>query len=149
MLLCLCLTIVLMFNLFFFSSRRRHTRCALVTGVQTCALPISTASTKYSGRITRARRLSLMRIMPVVMSPQMPCMPGGGEPIASSLTLITSSIARSEEHTSELQSLMRISYAVFCLKKKTTQQTKHKRQHITYLPVHCCTQHYQNSSNRT
>src|SRR3546814_1305980 len=30
------------------------------------------------------------------------------------------SLPRSEEHTSELQSLMRISYAVFCLKKKTT-----------------------------
>src|SRR3546814_19199311 len=30
--------------LFFFSSRRRHTRCALVTGVQTCALPISATS---------------------------------------------------------------------------------------------------------
>src|SRR3546814_2175842 len=30
---------------------------------------------------------------------------------------------RSEEHTSELQSLMRISYAVFCLKKKKNQQT--------------------------
>src|SRR3546814_17333057 len=29
---------------FFFSSRRRHTRCALVTGVQTCALPISVAT---------------------------------------------------------------------------------------------------------
>src|SRR3546814_5842579 len=29
------------FLFFFFSSRRRHTRCALVTGVQTCALPIS------------------------------------------------------------------------------------------------------------
>src|SRR3546814_6978623 len=29
-----------MFVCFFFSSRRRHTRCALVTGVQTCALPI-------------------------------------------------------------------------------------------------------------
>src|SRR3546814_7756379 len=28
-------------SIFFFSSRRRHTRCALVTGVQTCALPIS------------------------------------------------------------------------------------------------------------
>src|SRR3546814_8226528 len=28
---------------FFFSSRRRHTRCALLTGVQTCALPISNA----------------------------------------------------------------------------------------------------------
>src|SRR3546814_4419371 len=32
--------------------------------------------------------------------------------------------ARSEEHTSELQSLMRISYAVFCLQKKTTHETK-------------------------
>src|SRR3546814_3036880 len=32
--------------------------------------------------------------------------------------------ARSEEHTSELQSLMRISYAVFCLKKKTTNTTR-------------------------
>src|SRR3546814_10140629 len=31
---------------------------------------------------------------------------------------------RSEEHTPELQSLMRISYAVFCLKKKNTRQTK-------------------------
>src|SRR3546814_17922793 len=31
--------------LFFFSSRRRHTRCALVTGVQTCALPICTGGT--------------------------------------------------------------------------------------------------------
>src|SRR3546814_9312948 len=31
---------------------------------------------------------------------------------------------RSEEHTSELQSLMRISYAVFCLQKKTTQQSR-------------------------
>src|SRR3546814_8222413 len=33
--------------------------------------------------------------------------------------------ARSEEHTSELQSLMRISYAVFCLKKKKTGITKY------------------------
>src|SRR3546814_4453396 len=32
--------LILCFCLFFFSSRRRHTRCALVTGVQTCALPI-------------------------------------------------------------------------------------------------------------
>src|SRR3546814_4864628 len=36
-------------------------------------------------------------------------------------------LARSEEHTSELQSLMRISYAVFCLKyKKRERHTKHK-----------------------
>src|SRR3546814_9225404 len=34
-------------------------------------------------------------------------------------------IARSEEHTSELQSLMRISYAVFCLKKNKTTQKNH------------------------
>src|SRR3546814_1375609 len=33
---------------------------------------------------------------------------------------------RSEEHTSELQSLMRISYAVFCLKKKNTHENNHK-----------------------
>src|SRR3546814_7026850 len=36
---------------------------------------------------------------------------------------------RSEEHTSELQSLMRISYAVFCLKKKKTNQTTILHQH--------------------
>src|SRR3546814_7685049 len=36
--------------------------------------------------------------------------------------------ARSEEHTSELQSLMRISYAVFCLKKKKTQTNNHTNQ---------------------
>src|SRR3546814_4716512 len=35
------------------------------------------------------------------------------------------SVQRSEEHTSELQSLMRISYAVFCLKKKTTNRVLH------------------------
>src|SRR3546814_8775733 len=39
---------------------------------------------------------------------------------------------RSEEHTSELQSLMRISYAVFCLQKK--QQTKYNR--ITHIKSH-------------
>src|SRR3546814_6495417 len=37
--------------------------------------------------------------------------------------------SRSEEHTSELQPLMRISYAVFCLKKKKKKQTKHKKKH--------------------
>src|SRR3546814_2074301 len=34
-------------------------------------------------------------------------------------------LPRSEEHTSELQSLMRISYAVFCLKKKNTNKNTH------------------------
>src|SRR3546814_1293920 len=39
------------------------------------------------------------------------------------------SAERSEEHTSELQSLMRISYAVFCLKKKTKPHTRQKYYH--------------------
>src|SRR3546814_7956196 len=39
--------------------------------------------------------------------------------------IIHDSLARSEEHTSELQSLMRISYAVFCLKKKKNKQQHH------------------------
>src|SRR3546814_3639776 len=39
--------------------------------------------------------------------------------------------ARSEEHTSELQSLMRISYAVFCLKKKKTQTLTHPHMLLT------------------
>src|SRR3546814_4181671 len=38
-------------------------------------------------------------------------------------TIAPAIIERSEEHTSELQSLMRISYAVFCLKKKTHKRT--------------------------
>src|SRR3546814_8600927 len=43
--------------------------------------------------------------------------------------------SRSEEHTSELQSLMRISYAVFCLKKKNTYKTKHNQMR-TYTQTH-------------
>src|SRR3546814_8957701 len=43
------------------------------------------------------------------------------------LPVATHAHARSEEHTSELQSLMRISYAVFCLKKKTQQQHNYPR----------------------
>src|SRR3546814_2746626 len=44
--------------------------------------------------------------------------------------------ARSEEHTSELQSLMRISYAVFCLKKKTTAQPHNSRRDRQTHPYH-------------
>src|SRR3546814_3644394 len=44
----------------------------------------------------------------------------GGPPILIK-TGLSAVAVRSEEHTSELQSLMRISYGVFCLKKKTTQ----------------------------
>src|SRR3546814_8228750 len=58
--------------------------------------------------------------------------PGGGVPAAASDRLLPplcrrdSAAARSEEHTSELQSLMRISYAVFCLKKTTKLYTAQK-----------------------
>src|SRR3546814_4405746 len=52
---------------FFFSSRRRHTRCALVTGVQTCALPISLGSASsaalrdFTNRGLRTLATSAMR----------------------------------------------------------------------------------------
>src|SRR3546814_4196302 len=43
-----------LFLFFFFSSRRRHTRCALVTGVQTCALPISFTHLAWRSRNCQA-----------------------------------------------------------------------------------------------
>src|SRR3546814_4704902 len=46
---------------FFFSSRRRHTRCALVTGVQTCALPISDGGWLGEGEISYAGPNALAR----------------------------------------------------------------------------------------
>src|SRR3546814_9872275 len=47
---------------------------------------------------------------------------------------------RSEEHTSELQSLMRNSYAVFCLKKKKTTETKHQHYTNLYNNINCISQ---------
>src|SRR3546814_7907954 len=43
--------------IFFFSSRRRHTRCALVTGVQTCALPISLRPGNQQQQLAVARQM--------------------------------------------------------------------------------------------
>src|SRR3546814_15114194 len=48
------------YDCFFFSIRRRHTRCALVTGVQTCALPILLVAT--NGKVVRFRQAAV-RIM--------------------------------------------------------------------------------------
>src|SRR3546814_1026749 len=118
-----------MLRVFFFSSRRRHTRCALVTGVQTCALPI-----------WRHHRQPLSQNVPgclPVPPAAIPCsgprcrrdddgrrkMTEPGYPIEGGcdcreVRYRVATPPRSEEHTSELQSLMRISYAVFCLKKK-------------------------------
>src|SRR3546814_2423037 len=50
----MCVRVLCFCIFFFFSSRRRHTRCALVTGVQTCALPIFLAAPDIA-----ARRLGL------------------------------------------------------------------------------------------
>src|SRR3546814_1240098 len=50
--------------------------------------------------------------------------------------LMAMSTDRSEEHTSELQSLMRISYAVFCLKNTNTNHNTKSPQHIIYFHTH-------------
>src|SRR3546814_4497469 len=139
--------------LFFFSSRRRHTRCALVTGVQTCALPISVLGRRGDpadrGWLCRARRRCAGRAGgeearggeagKMSWSTPVVTVEPASEPItieqarrqvrlaaddtgfdAELTDYIKAARAhveqycgtpRSEEHTSELQSLMRISYA--------------------------------------
>src|SRR3546814_4942819 len=62
-----------------------------------------------------------------------------GEAPSSLSGSVNRKMVRSEEHTSELQSLMRISYAVFCLKKKTNitktkTRTNHNNKHTRYKP---------------
>src|SRR3546814_7117059 len=62
--------------------------------------------------------------------------------------------ARSEEHTSELQSLMRISYAVFCLKKKKSQISKkqqqiHQHYKLITIKLDRTTQNHKNNSTYT
>src|SRR3546814_5103852 len=140
---------------FFFYSRSLHTRCALVTGVQTCALPICTTHKTLRGPrggiiLTKGQPEDFNKKF---QSAVFPGIQGGPlmhviaakavafkEPLDPSFKTYQKQVVanaramakvfldrgykvvRSEEHTSELQSLMRISYAVFCLKKK---QGKH------------------------
>src|SRR3546814_8461818 len=111
---------------FFFSSRRRHTRCALVTGVQTCALPIYRL---LDHQIAAAVRQSERNADPVVIGAV-----AGRE--AQPFERRTAVFARQdgaragrlrpEEHTSDLQSLMSISYDVFCLTQKHTNSNTHQ-----------------------
>src|SRR3546814_5751508 len=125
---------VCVYFVFFFSSRRRHTRCALVTGVQTCALPIylarpalydawhDFAAVKPSGETMTASIVGPVcetgdtfardRLIDKVESGDLAIFRSAG---AYGATMAST---RSEEHKSELQSLMRISYAVLCWKKK-------------------------------
>src|SRR3546814_8511635 len=130
------------FSVFFFSSRRRHTSCALVTGVQTCALPISFVALHLVGErhhqdaVLRNQadqrhqpdlRIDVKRGEAQIKGYQSPTNrqrhgDKDHERIAEAFDL-----RRSEEHTSELQSLMRNSYAVFCLKKQHTKKKKTTR----------------------
>src|SRR3546814_2930616 len=116
--------------MFFFSSRRRHTRWALVTGVQTCALPIDPrrgGAVRAPADMERphhhARRIGV-QAQRVVEQLEQRWRPRGWLRYVRRRERALRDGAfrlchgRSEEHTSELQSLMRISYAVFCLKKK-------------------------------
>src|SRR3546814_7054634 len=122
--------------MFFFSSRRRHTRCALVTGVQTCALPICPPVDVAERRALR-READRLCFCPTAGNWRLPTPEAGSFAIASGHNpswpfprhyialaqpkggpLAVIDTVRSEEHTFELQSLMRTSYAVFCLKKK-------------------------------
>src|SRR3546814_8038860 len=122
--MCLC---------FFFSGRRRHTICALVTGVQTCALPISTidvhARVREGGFVERDGEAACLAegadAADLVARDALGLQGRRRQPLRPD--------TRSEEHTSELQSLMRLSYAVFCLKKK--QKTIHNL-HIEHYATH-------------
>src|SRR3546814_3798240 len=108
---------------FFFSSRRRHTRCALVTGVQTCALPIFFP--RSQGYLVDRRRdhraaMLLRKTHQQSMSPCLQLKVIECEHRLYAARKLTDSsrvrptVTRSEEHTYELQSLMRLSSAVFC-----------------------------------
>src|SRR3546814_4566514 len=123
-----------------FSSRRRHTRCALVTGVQTCALPIcfverqAAAHRQPRGSGERVGPLALEGALRRELQQVVKALPLGfceacrdfPAPVVRLASRpeehgpMRSKKTRSEEHTSELQSLMSNSYAVFCLTKKTT-----------------------------
>src|SRR3546814_8380234 len=125
--------------LFFFSSRRRHTSCALVTGVQTCALPISLRA----GVPEAIAQCAAAGVRVVMITGDYPAtaqaiaaqagiasdgaMTGDQISALSDTELAEQAKERSEAHTSELQSLMRISYAVFCLKKKKQHKNSHTK----------------------
>src|SRR3546814_7995046 len=67
-------------SFFFFSSRRRHTRCALVTGVQTCALPISAVPRQERQSILGDLDQFRMDVAAVeTLSPRLQCLLQGRE----------------------------------------------------------------------
>src|SRR3546814_3866825 len=99
-------------------STRTDTLCPYTTLFRSdLGAPLSWPSRKLSSRWpARSSGTRTMRTPPPAAALGAPGVAGESEWAIGSLGLL-----RSEEHTSELQSLMRISYAVFCLKKKHTQ----------------------------
>src|SRR3546814_8142370 len=84
---------------------------------------------RCSSRTSCCLRVVTMRRMPVDL-------PALGSPTSPASASSLSRSHRSEEHTSELQSLMRISYAVFCLKKQKHTQQDTPQHHTNLLYQH-------------
>src|SRR3546814_2417887 len=95
--------------------RGSRARCMSPTPIRAApSRPVSDAHAHFFN----ASDLPVRSFLRNVIAPAwFPDLPG----IALALGDLAGELARSEEHTSELQSLMRISYAVFCLKKKKTK----------------------------
>src|SRR3546814_3981092 len=87
-----------------------------------------------SARVFRSSRKLRMR---AALAPRSP------RPMRERERRSTTLPARSEEHTSELQSLMRISYAVFCLKKKKNTATQQESNQIHTAHTQTSNIHYQ------
>src|SRR3546814_7911030 len=81
------------------------------------------SGTAFTVSRAESRRSWLYRIRPAALQKAFEPFDGAGDWTSH---YGNGPVTRSEEHTSELQSLMRISYAVFCLKKKINKNQKHK-----------------------
>src|SRR3546814_15230531 len=114
--------------LFFFSSRRRHTRCALVTGVQTCALPIcSIASSK------KATGSSTWRPAPSPVLPSASTAPRCHTALSASIAAVTT--RRSEERRvgKECGSTCRSRWSPYHEKKKYDTRESSTHQFVAQL----------------
>src|SRR3546814_10393597 len=81
--------------------------------------PIGTARSRRASRL-RSMRTDMGFFMRIgIVAPSTPILPDDAEAVRAVVSLGYPDVERSEEHTLELQSLMRISYAVFCLNKTT------------------------------